>query len=515
MNKFLLFTFLFVSTVFFFSCKEKVTDSVFGNKAPDTFISLFPDQDISKQQSKLRVRWWGDDPDGLIVGYYFTWDNVHWSFTKSNDSTFALQIGASDTNYTFKVASVDNSGNGVYDQEVNQNGINFGPEPFIDKNGNGTYDAGETFFDVGTIDPVPAQLKFPIKNSAPQITWSSLTVLPDTSFPVMTFGWDAEDIDGNETITRINVAVNDTNKSLSLPGSTRLILIRVKDFSNNDAQAEVLINGSESHVVAEKLTGIKLNGNNTIYIQAEDISGAKSKFISLPQEPKNWYVKKPSGKMLVIDDYQTVDNSPSFYRVMFDSLNNGSLKSKYDVWDIFKNKVPYESVTFLETVKMFKYIFWYTDNNPSLSLTSVSVRKFMDAGGKIAFSMIFPQTIEQQDLQNFLPIDSAGTSNGKSFTNSLFPNTNVLVSEAILNYPPLKTNTTIFRVRTFYPIPSSAIPVYNVESTQITLNKTIGFRSLDKKLFFIGLPLSKTNAIQTNVKTLLEKVFFEDFGLTP
>ncbi len=202
--------FLLIS-LYLISCKTEITDNPSENKAPDTGLFLYPDSVISSQPSKINVHWWGDDPDGIITGFYFTWDGKNWTFTKSNDSLFALQIGAKDTNYTFMVSSVDDGGNGVYDSDIIQNGINFGPEPFIDLNNNNQHDAGETFYDIGLIDPTPAAFNFPIKNSSPTIFWNDLSVLPDTSFPVMSFGWEAEDIDGNESIQNINIALNDTS----------------------------------------------------------------------------------------------------------------------------------------------------------------------------------------------------------------------------------------------------------------------------------------------------------------
>ncbi len=84
----------------------------------------------------------------------------------------------------------------------------------------------------------------------------------------MSFGWEAEDIDGDETISKINISLNDTTKFVSLPGTTRLVLIRVKDFSTSDYKAEILINGSESNLQSEKLPGMKLNDNNRIICSA-------------------------------------------------------------------------------------------------------------------------------------------------------------------------------------------------------------------------------------------------------
>lgn len=495
------------------ACNEKITDTLMPNQAPHTYMSLFPDGDISQQTSRLKVSWWGDDPDGLVVGYYLTWDDVHWAFTTKNDSTFALRIGASDIKYTFKVASVDNGGNGLYDNSVVRNGIDFGPEPFIDQNGDGKYNPGEKFFDIGLVDPKPASLIYPIKNSAPNVEFNSVTSLPDTSYPVMTLGWDAEDIDGQETIVKINIALNDTTKFVTLPGNIRMVMLRMKDFNNSGAQTEILLNASEGSIFPEKLLGLKLNSNNKVYIQAEDISGAKSSFNSLPSESRNWYVKKPVSNFLIIDDSQIEDNASAFYRTAFNTMHGGTLAGKYEVWDINKNKVPYDNITFLETIKLFKYIFWYNnDNNPNISLASTASRKFIDFGGKMAFSMTLPQTVDNNVLKAFLPIDSVGNTPKKDYLTTLYSNT--VASSDNSSYPELKTSGTVFRARSIYPTSGTGVPVYNLVTTQLTGNKTIGLRDSEKKLFFIELPLSKSDGNQGNVKLLLEKIFFEDFGLT-
>jgi hypothetical protein len=43
----------------------------------------------------------------------------------------------------------------------------------------------------------------------------------------------------------------------------------------------------------------------------------------------------------------------------------------------------------------------------------------------------------------------------------------------------------------------------------------IGFFNSVKSEFFIGLPLHRLNGGSANVKALLSKVLFEDFGLIP
>lgn len=489
------------------SCKDKVADIPIENQPPETGLFLYPDNSINSQPSKINIHWWGDDPDGLIVGFYFSFDKINWTFTNLNDSLFALQIGAKDTNYTFYVSAVDNNGNGIYDSEINQNGISYGAEPFNDLNGNKIHDSNETFTDIGLIDPTPAKQDFPIQNSAPIIFWNELSILPDTSFPVMSFGWEAEDIDGNETIETINISLNDTSNLsniVSLNGAVRRITLRANDFQSSNPLMEIMIDGSEANINLQKLPGLKFNDNNKLFVQAVDISGAKSKYIVLPDSNETWYVKKPKGKILIVDDYSTQDNSDVFYNSVFDSLG---LTGKFDVYDFHKQAPPYINVTFLETLKLFDYLFWYSDNNPSLDLASNSTQKYLDAGGKVAFSLQFPQTVDLTFLQSFLPI----TSDSSSFRISLLGGTKITSYSP--EYPNLELSSGIFRVRSFYLNTLGAIPIYYFPDKE--LNGFIGFSSTDKKIFFIGVPLSKSNGGNANVKNLLDHIFFDDFGLMP
>ena len=296
------------------SCSEDFPDQPTGNLPPETGMFLYPDSTVSQQPSRLRVNWWGDDPDGLVIGYYFMWEGLDskWTFTTSNDSTFSLPIGTVDTTYDFIVSAVDAQGNGKYDSKVFQNGIDFGPEPFVDNNNNGVFDSGEIFYDLGLIDPTPASTLFPIKNSSPILNWNELSFLPDTSFPVVTIAWNATDLDGEETITGIQIALNDTNNFVSIPGSIRLITLRGINLDTNP-EVEILINASPQNVHSEKLQGLALNSNNKILIRAFDLSGSSSKIIQLPDTSSTWYVKKPKGEVLIFDDYQGTTTTDTTY----------------------------------------------------------------------------------------------------------------------------------------------------------------------------------------------------------
>lgn len=500
------------------SCKESVNEPQLPNKAPDTEIFLFPDNpdSLNQQKSRLSVHWWGDDPDGLVLGYYFRWVGVSpkWNFTPKNDSIFSLPIGSADTIYTFEVMAVDQEGNKKYDQSVMWNGEDLGPEPFIDENGNGIWDEGEFYYDIGMIDPTPATQKFPIKNSSPEIEWNKNSVLPPETFPVITVAWDATDLDGDESIVNINLSLNDTTTFVPLPGYVRIVTLRIKDADAAEPEMEILINGSDQNIFDETLKGIKLDANNKLFIQATDISGSSSSYIALPDTGLTWYVKKPKGDVLIIDDYEGGEGAVQFYNDVFSSVSNGELAGKFDVMDIEKTQLPFANITFLETMKLFKYIYWYSDSSPSLELTSSVTQDYIKTGGKIFYSFTLQESsstfeYDLATIQSFLPIDGFGEEAPVSF---LFLGANVLPTSDFNDYPQLRTSSTISFVRTYIPSSLTAKAVHNISSSQI--NGVMSLMNNSKELFFIGLPLHQCNGIDGAVQQLIEKVFIDEFGLT-
>ena len=505
------FFLLLGSLILFNSCKDSVVDKPLGNKAPSTKVFLTPDSTVSKQQSKLHMHWTGDDPDGMVIGYYFTWNDTNWTFTTANDSLFTLKIGATDAKYTFRVASVDNSGNGQYDNAVIQNGINFGPEPFTDLNGNGKWDVGEPYTDIGLIDPHPASIQFPITNTAPVLTWNVLSTVPDTTFAVMSFGWNVTDLDGESTIANIRVALNDTNNYVSIDGAVRNITIRPGD-NTSSPKMEMLLNGNSSSILPVKIPGLVYNSSNVLYIQAIDIAGATSAWVSTKTQntSHSWYVKKPKGKLLIVDDYNLVESpvnaSANFYNAIMDSLG---MTGQFDVYDIKTQVPPYINATFYETLKLFGYTLWYSDyNTPSVDLASSTVQKYLNFGGKLFFSMQFPTIVDLGQLSGFMPIQT-DTSAFKTFA---FKGTKISAANNDASYPDLIATATVNRVRTFHLQTGAATPVYYFPNNE--LGYSIGFKNSDNNLFFIGLPLHLMDATAGSVTQLLNKVFIQDFKLT-
>lgn len=512
MNHIIKQIFIIVAIIFFVSCSENITDNKVENIAPDTHLFLYPDSSVSQQQSKLKVNWWGDDPDGLVTGYYFQWKGLDdgWTFTTKNDSTFYLPIGSADTNYSFTVMAADNGGNKVYDENIIRNGIDLGAEPFIDTNGDGVYNEGEAYYDIGLVDPSPAEQNFPIKNTTPTIEWNQLSSLPQRSLPVISVGWETDDLDGPESISKINLALNDTSQTVSFDNSVKFVTLRIKDVNSDNPQMEILLNGNENDIHQELLQNLKLDADNKLFVQAEDISGAKTKFISLPDSGNSWFVEKPKNDFLLVDDFDNGSQPESFYNNLFGNLFG---EENFNSLDIQNTSLPYENVTLLETLKLFKYIYWYSDASPRLDLTNLITQEFISSGGKIAYSMTFADSSESfsydlATLQNFLLIESFGEEEAVSF---MFAGANILKSDQAGTFPNLRTSSTISFVRT-YNLTETAVKTYDLSSNQI--NGPIAFMDSQKSLFFIGLPLHQCDAIEGNVRELIRKIFVDEFGMT-
>lgn len=508
------------------SCYDDLTNNPVTNKPPKTYISVFADSVISNQQSSVRLHWWADDPDGLVIGYFISVDGIRWKFTSSNDSLISFTILGTDTVYFFRVAAVDNSGNGKYDLQLTSGGINFGSEPFTDLNGNGIWDQGEPYVDCGSIDPNPAILKLPLKNSPPVIRFlvdrnNNTIIIPETTYTVASFGWTISDLDGDNTIKKVFIALNDTSQKIELPPNTRFVTIKASPpFNSNIVDCDVYLGTTINVPYSVKLRGLRLNQFNRFYVYCEDIAGARSSLIAMPAENSNikWYVKKPNGDILIIDDYGVNDNTALFYYRMMDSLN---LSNRYDVWDIKLGKTSTTpplllprilSPMFLETLTLFKVVIWYTDNDPTLEPAQIAIRNYTTAGGKVLFSMMFPQLFDSRGLSDFLPIDSLSPA-----PISVIPrNTKVNpIQEGLaLNYPQLAIDDgtiPVARIRTYYPNPVSAKNLYSLD---LPNQPIISFKTADSRIVFMGLPLSRVNGNPFNSKAFLSKVLFQEFGVT-
>ncbi len=178
MLKYLSYIIVFLFAVLIYSCSNSVVGPV-ENKPPVAHLSIFPDSIITPGTTLKKIAWWGDDPDGFVVGFRISFDSVNWGYTTKNDSTFVLSINGTDSTFRFFVQAVDNFG----------------------------------------ALSVPASNYYPVINTPPYMTFNANTNLPDTTFPVATVLWSGSDPDGNNTISSYYFSLNDTLHYKRLPGN--------------------------------------------------------------------------------------------------------------------------------------------------------------------------------------------------------------------------------------------------------------------------------------------------------
>ncbi|MDX9758127.1 MAG: hypothetical protein RBU27_03110 [Bacteroidota bacterium] len=463
------------------------------NLPPETYLALTPDGDLRTSTSRQHVHWWGDDPDGFVIGYLISFDQVAWRFTTRNDSVFALSLAGSDTTYAFAVRAVDDQGNGVWDADGP-----YGSEPYTDENDNSQYDAGEPFIDFGLADPTPAELRYPIENSPPVVRFTQGSDVPERTFPVATFSWIGSDLDGDETIREYQYALNDTLDDAawkSLPRTTTFLTLRAED-------------------------GLRA-GENAFYLRAVDIAGATSRIIRMPDTSRTWTVRFPTTELLIVDDYGPADASADFYQAIVDTLFGGRFAGA-DVFDIKTGASsttrgtylpPYTNPTFIETLKLFKYVLWYTDNDPTIDVAQVALPEYQRSGGMILYTAAFPESAvdPRGGITDYAPVDSlspepirfvpAGTQVEADSESPGYP-TLVRDSQGV----PVAFIRNLFRrinARNLYRFE---------ESTRWEGQPVVAVRSGDRRFVLFGIPLHRFNAAG-NVGALIHLVFRHEFGV--
>ena len=451
---------LLLLVVLSLSCVREFTNAPAGNIPPKTYLALNPDSSLRRTSSQQHLHWWGVDPDGFVVGYQFSFDNIRWNFTASNDSLFSLRLNRTDTAYSFFVRAVDNN---------------------------------------GAVDPVPATLQIPIQNTPPAISFVVRTDVPETTYTVATFQFSATDVDGNETIMNILYTLDDTSGAAvwkNLPGSSNRATLYKSD-------------------------GL-VEGNHVFYLRAQDIAGAYSKTIRMPDSGKVWYVREPKGDFLIVDDYLPADLAPTFYKQMFDTLLGGRLGTK-DIWDIKKGASSVSRAkfvpalinpTFTETLKLFKYVFWYSDNQPSLEIAQSTLPAFKQAGGKVLFTSGFPENVVAQgSLVDFAPIDNVE----QSYFTLILSQRDTILTDSDPTYPILVRDT----LGSAYGFPRGIIPklgariLYRMaRSPRWTGQPIMGVKDgVQANFVLFGGILHRFGTPPNNVKTFLEKVFKDEFGV--
>lgn len=333
--------------------------------AVDTIIRTGPD----RLNSEVHIRWWGDDPDGIVVGYEYTFDEVNWQYTNRNDSVFVLSPppGQDTVDYSFQVRALDNA---------------------------------------GAVDPTPARLVYPIKNSTPSIAFVIGGANPSVSFPVVRYNWAASDPDGAANLSLVEMAWNDTNSAVTAIDvrNTSATFIAA-DVTAAVTDAQLYLNNNTSPE-SFSVPGMRLNDTNRLYIRAVDNSDARSAWVG--SSPV--YIKKVSSPVLLVNAYNGT-SVETFYK---DQLKGQGI-STYDSLRIFETgaggaltQQSPDNLTQSRVFDLFDVIIWFGNNaEKSLALAQKTTANFFSAGGKMLMAVYVSSVFdEQSQFFDFTPIES-------------------------------------------------------------------------------------------------------------
>lgn len=455
----------FLMVILIAGCGKKITDNPIANLPPETYLTFYPDGLLATTTSRQILHWWGDDPDGRVVMFIHTWDiklpvpvtivdadvPAGWIATTSNRDTFSLKFTSLDTIYTFRISAVD---------------------------------------DQGLVDPTPAVQVFPVANSRPDVEFVIGTDIPETTFTVASFYWKGTDLDGDETLDRYEYVLDDT-----LSGTWKSI-------------------AAESTFINLKIPDNLASQNHVFYLRAVDIAGVPSKIIRMPRKEKSiWHVKRPRGKVLIIDDFEVLDTGERLYAQTLDSLG-----LDYSVWNIKLNRdgdtkydlMPTSIDMFTETMLLFDRVLWYTDSNPHFEEAQIAIPRYLKMPNKkILFSTQFKEFFsEQGDPLEFSPVEELGKN-----SYDVFPGTLLQPGANKANYPELKANKWIPFVKELTPKLSAQVVYRLGENPALWQGQpVVAVVNAENSFYFFGVPFHQLNGNQ-NAGRLLAILLKDELGL--
>jgi hypothetical protein len=398
--------------------------SKFPNVAPETRISLTAINltGDDRLRSEVTLHWYGEDEDGWVTGYELSFDGTTWAAVDVQDSTFkfSLSIGSDTTDIDFYVRAIDN------DDDA---------------------------------DKTPAYLKIPIKNSAPTAVFDSVLALKDTTFIATTVFMNVADLDGLDNVDSIFVKFNG-GAWFALAPTINTITVLPDDPSAIGTTTGKVYQGTAATLVSGTLTGLNLEGDNTLYLRARDIAGAESPI----DTSRVVFIKRKSSDLLVVDAHPG-GTSPSPEEVYAQTLD--LVEPNADRIDLRVNggvNVPQLwSPTFSAFIGYYDRIFWYGDGSDlGLSLledASGAIQGFLNNGGKILINCSFPSSFDNASvLQEYTPLDSISTSVGSA----RLPTGNLVSPTAAFaaDYDTLQASVFLGRATPMY-VKSNAETMYN------------------------------------------------------
>ena len=346
------------------------------NQLPETRMSV--DRiDLSgpdRLNSVVKLAWFGSDADGYVVAYELRVGEGPWVRTTQTDSTLVLGIpaGQDTADLAVEVRAIDHEGG---------------------------------------IDPSPARLVVPIKNTPPsaEFTTSSFPDVP--VWNAVTFQWFAEDPDGAGSITDVELRVNGGAWRPIDPNQKLVSLVL------HASGATALYYGNQEASAANWGYALDTAGPSLLEIRARDLAGAWS----APDTAPSVTVKMPQSKLLVVASHSAAADAAW-------SSDLAALGVDYDLLDLLSNSGAARPRSwnpgFRHTLRGYDAVVVYTASSVMLDLQTgltklplahmgPAIQRFGEAGGRVLVSASFSATSDLADLVVTFPIDGLVTSTGQ------------------------------------------------------------------------------------------------------
>jgi len=354
---------LFLLTAGLAGCGSDKTAGPGPNKPPETHLFLVIGDSLGqvtgdtlpgRYYSRQILHWYGDDPDGEVIGYQWAWGDTsagQWTFTTDVMDTFYVPIRDTMGYFTFFVRAVDND---------------------------------------SALDATPAKMTFPIINSPPEVSFPfAFTHNYDTAYFVslnyMTFNWNGGDPDGDLTIVGYDFYLGDSS-------------MRVDDLDT------VTWHHLDSLTTRYTFTNLQ-PGFYRFFLRCQDIAGAYSPVIFYPDTIRGkWEVKPVVGNILYIDDNLYFFNSEHIFTDILDSLYPGGYTSLN-----FERRTFYNITDIDSTLNNFDIVIWNAGSDRHFTQASGGIVNFLRNGGRLMTNMTYSS--RDTAIYPFLPIDSVYKTN--------------------------------------------------------------------------------------------------------
>ncbi len=432
------FFIIIIAIIALIGCEREPPTQPVLNIPPETRI--FVEGIVDTVPARQVIHWWGNDPDGFVVGYHYNWDGGEDTiFTVLTCDTFVLRAEDTVNFHTLTVWAEDNE---------------------------------------DAIDPTPAELTIPVRNSPPTVEFKDKSLPDDTTLCVATLYLVAHDIDGDESVAGFYYRL-DTDISRSfIPVDTPYVTLR----------------------------DITL-GERTFYAWAVDESNALSDSISY-----TWWVEEIVSDILIVDD-EPGAGAGLFYKEIMESLG-----LNYNLWRI-EDALPYSPFDVEITINElgFTTIIWYTGRDVShLPDAQKPVERYLDDGKN--FLLVSPSVLNgfyDPEIPSPFPDNYLGVDLATVIWDKLIPIGSIISRDTLISgYPDsLKVSSFISKFDAFEAVEGTEV-IYRLSESGLwegRLGVAVRHPAQNPNCVFFSIPIDKLNGLG-NAGDVVRYVLKEEFG---